>query len=177
MSGRSLEDYVDVAERLAQYAQKHPHASLTAEILEDDGKRVLIRAVAEVPVVLEGGQVYLKRGIGHAEEIRGAGMVNKTSAIENGETSAWGRALAALGFSTSKGVASRQEMEKVERMTNVVDIKTKKTLTPAAVTRLLERIKDADPGKVQLELAAFGVTDLPELTIDQAKDLIAKVAA
>ena len=43
-------------------------------------------------------------------------MANKTSALENCETSAVGRALALAGYSgNKKGLASRQEMEKVER--------------------------------------------------------------
>ena len=37
-------------------------------------------------------------------------MVNTTSALENCETSAWGRALAAAGFEVTKGIASREEM-------------------------------------------------------------------
>nr|HQU93734.1 hypothetical protein [Pyrinomonadaceae bacterium] len=55
---------------------------------------------------------------GHAFEIRGQGYVNTTSFIENGETSAVGRALANLGFKIENGIASREEMQKVERMTN-----------------------------------------------------------
>jgi len=42
-------------------------------------------------------------------------VVNTTSALENCETSAWGRALAAAGFEVTKGIASREEMAKVNR--------------------------------------------------------------
>ena len=56
---------------------------------------------------------------GHAFEIRGQGYVNTTSFIENGETSAVGRALANLGFKIENGIASREEMQKVERMTSL----------------------------------------------------------
>ena len=51
---------------------------------------------------------------GHAEEIRGAGNVNQTSALENAETSAIGRALAALGLSGGE-FASANELDAVER--------------------------------------------------------------
>lgn len=51
---------------------------------------------------------------GHAEEIRGQGQVNSTSALENAETSAIGRALASLGLSGGE-FASANEMEGVER--------------------------------------------------------------
>lgn len=51
---------------------------------------------------------------GHAEEIRGQGNVNSTSALENAETSAIGRALAALGLSGGE-FASSNELDAVER--------------------------------------------------------------
>jgi hypothetical protein len=51
---------------------------------------------------------------GHAEEIRGQGQVNSTSALENAETSAIGRALAALGCSGGE-FASANELDGVER--------------------------------------------------------------
>lgn len=58
-------------------------------------------------------QAYLK-ATGWAFEIDGQGMANKTSALENAETSAIGRALANAGYSGNKR-ASREEMVKVAR--------------------------------------------------------------
>ena len=52
---------------------------------------------------------------GYAEEVRGSSMVNKTSAIENCETSAIGRALANYQYQGSKKRASLEEMVKVYR--------------------------------------------------------------
>jgi hypothetical protein len=52
---------------------------------------------------------------GWAFEVDGVGMANKTSALENAETSARGRALQALAMSGSKQGPSREEMEKVQR--------------------------------------------------------------
>lgn len=102
---RDLKDYVDVHTRIERFYEKYPEGSLQTQIVEDDGTRIVIKALAfrspEDP----------RPGVGHAEEIRGQGMVNKTSALENGETSAWGRALAALGFEVKNGIASRQEVE------------------------------------------------------------------
>lgn len=54
---------------------------------------------------------------GWAFEVDGQGMANKTSALENAETSARGRAMQALAMSGSKGGPSRTEMEKVARNT------------------------------------------------------------
>ena len=52
---------------------------------------------------------------GYAEEIRGSSMVNKTSALENCETSAIGRALANYQYQGSRKRASLEEMVKVYR--------------------------------------------------------------
>ena len=50
-------------------------------------------------------------GIGHSSlEIPGSTPYTKGSEIENAETSAWGRAIAALGFEVKRGIASREEV-------------------------------------------------------------------
>jgi len=64
---------------------------IDTQILVDDGQRVVVQA----KVVDKTGAVI---GSGLAEEIRGSSHVNRTSALENGETSAIGRALASLGL-------------------------------------------------------------------------------
>ena len=77
------------------------------EMLVDDGQRVVVRAIIRN---VDGSIV----GSGMAEEIRGQGNVNKTSALENCETSALGRALASIGLSGGE-YASANEMEAVTR--------------------------------------------------------------
>lgn len=99
-----LDAYVPVAERVAQFRKDHPMWGLLSEVASDDGQRIRIRAW----VTDETG---LTVAVGHAEEVRGQGFVNRTSALENAETSAWGRALANLGYSVDRGIASREEMQ------------------------------------------------------------------
>ena len=77
------------------------------DILVDDGQRVVVKAV----VTDHNGHIV---GSGMAEEIRGQGHVNQTSALENCETSAVGRALASIGLSGGE-YASANEMEAVPR--------------------------------------------------------------
>ena len=69
-------------------------ATITTDIVTHDLERVVVKAT--VAVKADGD--YLVIGSGYAEEFRGDGMVNKTSALENCETSAIGRALAACGL-------------------------------------------------------------------------------
>ena len=80
---------------------------INTEILVDDGTRVVIKAT----VTNETNMII---GSGFAEEIRGQGNVNKTSALENGETSAIGRALASLGLHGG-AYASINELDAVNR--------------------------------------------------------------
>ena len=49
--------------------------------------------------------------VGHAAERDNTGFVNKTSALENCETSAVGRALAFAGFGGDFAIASKEEVE------------------------------------------------------------------
>jgi hypothetical protein len=78
----------------------------------DDGKRIVFKAVIKD---LEGTVI----GCGYAEEIRGQGYVNKTSAVENAETSSIGRALASLGLSGGE-YASSLEMDIAIKRINVM---------------------------------------------------------
>ena len=64
---------------------------INTEIVVDDGTRVVVKAT-----VIDDNNMII--GSGFAEEIRGSSNVNKTSALENCETSAIGRALASLGL-------------------------------------------------------------------------------
>jgi len=79
------------------------------QVLVDDGQRVVIKATI---INASGIQV----GSGMAEEIRGQGHVNQTSALENAETSAVGRALASIGLAGGE-YASANEMDAVGRKT------------------------------------------------------------
>lgn len=80
---------------------------IDTKIVVDDGHRVVVKAI----VTNKDG---ITVGSGMAEEIRGQGHVNTTSALENAETSAIGRALASLGLSGGE-YASANEMDAVPR--------------------------------------------------------------
>jgi len=73
--------------------------------------QVVHRVVVKAIVTNKDG---ITVGSGMAEEIRGQGHVNTTSALENAETSAIGRALASLGLSGGE-YASANEMDAVPR--------------------------------------------------------------
>jgi hypothetical protein len=83
--------YQTVALRVSNFKTAFPSYSLVTEILHRDTDCVVMLARIADP---EGRVI----ATGHAEEYRKASEINKTSALENAETSAIGRALAALGL-------------------------------------------------------------------------------
>jgi len=95
---------------------------IDTEILVDDGHRVVVKAI----VTDKDG---ITVGSGMAEEIRGQGHVNTTSALENAETSAIGRALASLGLSGGE-YASANEMDAVPRKQKHLDEAARNDTTP-----------------------------------------------
>ena len=103
-------DYAEVAERLPLFWKDCPRGRIITDIIVDDGTRIVMRAELYADI---GDTVPTTTGF--AEEVRGSSMVNKTSALENCETSAIGRALANYQFQGSKKRASLEEMVKVYR--------------------------------------------------------------
>lgn len=83
-------DYETVASRVQRFLNKED-ASIVTEIVELNEIFVVMKA----SIVDANNRVL---GTGHAEEYRQASPINKTSALENCETSAIGRALAAVGY-------------------------------------------------------------------------------
>lgn len=100
--------YTQVVHRMEAFRQVFGlECGVDTQVIVDDGQRVVVKAI----ITNENGHVI---GSGMAEEIRGDGHVNKTSALENCETSAVGRALASLGLSGGE-YASANEIEAVSR--------------------------------------------------------------
>jgi hypothetical protein len=118
MAGFNLADYETVEERLRRFWADP--VSVDARIVsfnhttEDDRKRSQWVIETRLYLSAEDQANDLPKSSGWAFEIDGTGGANKTSALENAETSSIGRCLANFMFSGNKR-ASREEMQKVER--------------------------------------------------------------
>jgi hypothetical protein len=111
MSGQrfNMDDYVDVAARIAQFAEKYPEGSLQAELEPLRNGDTLVGWLCRAKAYRTPDDP--RPGIGHAvEPVPGRTPYTKDSEAMNAETSAWGRAIIALGFQTKK-IASRNEVQ------------------------------------------------------------------
>lgn len=108
-------EYWTVARRLADFRASHDIGEgwgILTSIIAADADRVLVRAAIVDP---SGREV----ATGYAEELRSNRGINANSALENCETSAVGRALAAAGYvgsgyqyaSADEVIAARQQPE------------------------------------------------------------------
>ena len=97
-------DYVMVNERIKEFREKYAGWSLTSEIISLNEDSCIIKGI----VIDNNGIV---KATGHAQEDRTSSMINKTSFVENCETSAWGRALGNLGIGIDDSIASAEEVD------------------------------------------------------------------
>ena len=170
MARFNLDDYVDVAQRVEEFHEKYPQGRIVTQLLNIagwDGKQTQFIVAA----MLYNGNELLATGL--AEESLGGSGANQTSALENAETSAIGRATANLGFQTSKNGqrqrASRQEMEKVQRGVAPVD--------PAVAelkVKMAEKFSDASDRKEWLEfVVGRDLSGVSELTPEEVQTALA----
>jgi hypothetical protein len=120
---RSLDDYIDVAQRIADFRLAYPEGSLRpwdpaepwrivqADGTDKNGERVMQSFVVVVAAAYRHG-LDDNPGVGMAWEVfPGRTPYTRGSELQNAETSAWGRAIIAVGASDSKrGIASREEV-------------------------------------------------------------------
>ena len=102
-TGKVIGDYIEVNERIKAFRMLYPEGTIITEILDLTDGVVTMRATVSVD-----GKVL---GVGHAQEKESSSFINKTSFVENCETSAVGRALGMLGIGIDTSVASAEEVE------------------------------------------------------------------
>ena len=100
-------DYVLIADRVNYFNETYPKGSIKTELLsQPDADMVVVKAT----VLTGDGQEFT--GMSQAKWSDASSFVNKTSALENAETSAVGRALAFMGIGVIDSIASIDEINK-----------------------------------------------------------------
>ena len=106
----NLDNYETVEDRLVRFWNDHPNGRIFTEMVHYDDNKVVFKT----SIYFDAADEFPK-ATGFAEEVRGASPVNKTSHLENAETSSTGRGLANCGYAPKGARPSREEMEKVAR--------------------------------------------------------------
>lgn len=159
MPGFNLEDYEPVSARIERFWKDHPGGRIvTRSEPAGSGEFVfwagVYREAEDAPMAT-----------GWAREVAGEGNVNRTSALENCETSAIGRALANAGYSTSRQRASREEMVKATETISETE--------GVALVDLLQRLGEYPPRWVELGLPnSRNIAALPRQQFGQAHQIL-----
>jgi len=161
----NLADYEPVEVRLEKFIKDYPAFRISTELEVVEATRYIVKAY-----LFKDAKDSVAWATGYAEETVTNRGVNQTSALENCETSAIGRALANAGYAPKGKRPSREEMSKVV---------AKKAEKPA-VQDLVQAIKaaDAEPAQQDYWTTPVGqynkVVDAP-VTLEKAMENIAAV--
>jgi hypothetical protein len=103
-------DYILVKDRVLFFNEKYPNGKIETVLLSDFNAEMVVMKAIVTPDV----EKPLRAFTGHSQATWGDGMVNKTAAMENCETSAVGRALGFMGIGVIDSIASVDEINKAQ---------------------------------------------------------------
>ena len=131
--------YVLVSDRVQYFNENYPNGSIITNLVsEPTSEMIIIQAIVR-PDIKES----MRQFTAYSQAVIGDGMVNKTAALENAETSAVGRALGFMGIGVIESIASADEMHKARVNSAPVghSTTTDRYITAKQVTLLINKIK------------------------------------
>ena len=144
-------EYAEVNQRVKAFRTLYPEGFITTEILCREGGLCIIKAT--VGHYADGKSVILATGTAYEKE--GSSQINRTSYIENCETSAVGRALGMAGFGIDTSIASADEMNNALLQQNTSDVqKTVQAVQAAPHVQKPVQAEQAAPYDILQETAA-----------------------
>lgn len=148
-------DYIPVNERVKEFRAKYPDLRVLSEIVSLDENSVVMKATV---VDMEGHAL----ANGYAQEDRNASNINKTSYVENCETSAVGRALGMFGIGIDASMASADEVANAIERQEALKQKVDKNAISAL--KLLANEKGSD---LDMILSYYEVAKVEDMTLEQ----------
>lgn len=161
--------YAEVNQRIKAFRMLYPTGFIKTEILSLEGGVCIIKAVAGY---YENDLTEKVLGTGTAYEKEGSTFINKTSYIENCETSAVGRALGMCGLGIECSVASVEEVQNAIAQQEAMK-EAEKKITPV----MLKTVQNAiDKGECDLDLLLkwMKIEKLEEMSIGQYRVFMQK---
>jgi len=168
--------YVLVSDRVLFFNSEYPNGSITTEMLNQPiDKNIAVKATVKP---------YDDKNIiftGHSQAVVGEGYINKTSALENAETSAVGRALAMMGIGVIESIASMDEINKAKNMEHKSYpaqriIEEKKNITKAEIKKLADELNPLLSSAEDYTKFVIEKTKLP-LTTENYEEIIDRLKA
>lgn len=149
-------EYVEVNERIKYFrlADEYKGWSLSSEVVHLDGDSCVIKAT----IATADGYIV---ATGFAQEDKSSSYINKTSYVENCETSAWGRALANLGIGIDTSIASSNEVSMAVSKQNTKQPATKASLiamTDDVKKKMIDAVKNGKRDAVENAIGKYKVT-------------------
>ena len=141
-------EYAEVNQRVKAFRTLYPEGFITTEIICREGGLCIIKAT--VGHYADGKSVILATGTAYEKE--GSSQINRTSYIENCETSAVGRALGMAGFGIDTSIASADEMTNALLQQNTNDVQ--KSVQAAPHVQKSAQAEQAAPYDILQETAA-----------------------
>ena len=158
-------DYAEVPQRVKAFRMVYPNGKIETEILSNDKGVVVMKAT-----VSDGEGKTLSTGFAYEKE--GSTVINKTSYIENCETSAVGRALGFCGFGIDNSIASAEEVknaqanQKPEKKGNFgVSAIMKSLYTPKELEQIMNHYNVQDISALPLDIAQKYIEDRQKVDI------------
>ena len=152
--------YAPVSERVKAFRMAFPMGWIRTDLVSNEDGVCVIRATVGI------GETIL--GTGTAYEREGGTYINKTSYIENCETSAVGRALGFAGFGIDTDVASAEEVTNAD-LNNDAKQKISEPTRRAIIARCM-----TDEIPLQTVLKCAKISDLADMTNEQHARLMDK---
>ena len=146
-------EYAEVNQRIKAFRMVYPFGRIETNMLSNENGVCVFRAT-----VGAGDEVL---GTGHAYEKESGSFINKTSYIENCETSAVGRALGMAGFGIDTSVCSAEELGNA-----LANQEAAKPITKGQVKSIVQlaETKGSDLSEI---CTYFGVGKLEEMTAEE----------
>ena len=158
----SGKDYAEVNQRIKAFRMVNPRGAIITQMVSNENGVCVFRAT-----IYDEEQRMI--GTGTAYEKENSSFINKTSYIENCETSAVGRALGMCGFGIDTSVASDEE---VQNAINNQGEKEERKATPKQIEIIGKVYVGENLAKL---LESNGITTIEELSMSKASELIGKL--
>ncbi|AVJ48883.1 hypothetical protein [Lactobacillus phage PMBT4] len=159
-NGGKIGDYVEVNQRIKAFRQVYPTGTISTDIISLENGTVMMKTT-----VLDDDGKTLATGLAYEKE--SSSFINKTSFIENCETSAIGRALGFCGFGIDSSVASAEEVENA--------ILNQGGNVRKASPKQVELLKKFYQGENLDKLLKFNkISKIEDISLQKASELISK---